>query len=514
MYKSVIEDLSLFEHQGEATAERNNAVNQDIARLIESYFLFHKGGVNGTLEALPARSVFQFLPQNNHFKNGSSAKEVLHSLKLYYDVMFLCYHLSKSGYYPVDHPLDLDSVLAGLRQSENMDTLDQFRSEFGAVIDTVTSEFYAIFSKENEFVVNTFPDKESFRIYVLSLYVNDCFNGSLDDEEIMSFQQRWELHRVLLGSTGVQEREQWWNLAGSFFGLNREIGDSYLHLDSIRIRNSLIESKWLKVFSIYELKLQDIIYQKKLLEVQITLKNQNSSLSLEECYRNAKVELIKEENKIQALRSNSLWAKILDPGLYERMPHNYDQLIREYRQKADYLFRRAAKLLHPDRRPHILEGRELSPGQEAELNELYHELMSTHEGASLSAVDLMVGDVASPHKIINIIAKAELIFLTIGVKISKMQFVILGDTLAAQLEFLVNEYKLLQVELAHLQASIQVLYSDKEIYQKESVLKNPEAIQAVRERYESMLEMYQKDTEVFQKELNNLFGDTQNAHTP
>jgi hypothetical protein len=507
MYKSIICELELPGRTDETAHETRGSIRQQIGRLVKNHAIVYGNERNGKIGMVPIRSVLAILPDRSAGGPFSLAEDVVLPMRLYFEVMFMCHQHADACSRREGERGSVDAILEQLDKADCSELLDRFKSSVGPSVGAIASEFFELLSQKHDEVKTIFPAQECFRVFVLSLYVNDCFPGSFHHEEVASFVKLWQGHHELLVNGTQTEQEQWWKLAGSYFGLNQEIGTSYFHLDSIRVRNSLVEARWLKVFSHYEIAIQDLLYQKKLLELQVFIKHQEPLLTVEQCSSLAHAELIKEQENLQTLRSNSLWANALNPSDFSQRPEQYEQLVHEFRQKADYLFRLAAKLLHPDRRIYIVGQRRLSPEQDKQLTDLYHELLSIHESKSLSAFDLMTTDFLSPHKIKNIISKAEMIFLEIGIKLPLLQFTIMGETLAEQLAFLHKEQQLLHVELAQIQAAIQMLYSDREIYQKEAVLGNPESIQLVTTRFQNVMKTYEGHIGNLQTELSGLFGE-------
>ncbi|MFH1198533.1 MAG: hypothetical protein V1720_22725 [bacterium] len=395
--------------------------------------------------------------------------------------------------------------------SKDAAQFESHKPAFGMQIETLPIIIYPMLLREYPFIAEIFHDIDKLRIYLLSLYLNDCYLYTITDKEIEFFDSRWLLTYSLLEKESTTNKNHWWDLAGSFYGLHKIMGDSFMQLDSLRLRNSMIETNWLKTFSEYEIEVQDLLFKKKLLEIQITLKHQNSELSFDSCIIKSKMELIEEEEQLKKLKQNSIWANFINPdSIFDFRPPN-DPQIQEYRQEAEYYFRHAVKLLHPDRRAFLLDGKELSKEHEDELNKLYNEVISLHENDSLNPVDMISGDYFSSNKLKRIVSQAEMILSLIGVDLPKIKFLILGDTFESQMEFLMNEQRLLNAELAKIHAEIQILYSDNDYYQKDAILHNEDSIKTVKTKYERIIDTYKKEITTLASELEILFKESSDA---
>jgi len=398
-------------------------------------------------------------------------------------------------------------ILKQKTQRDYKDAYDKFSKTLGGNLDFLTKLLYDILKKKDDSFSLDFPEVSFFQIYFLSFCLNDCYMYSIKEEEVEIFDTRWSLNFSLLSSSSEEERNIWWDLAGYFYGLHKEIGDNYLQLDSIKFRNSRIETNWLKTFGQLEIESQDLVYQKKLIEMQIAFKHQDSSLLLSQTKEKAEEELLAEQKILESLKSNSSWANTIDVDSFFSFSSGNETVFQQYRQEAEYNFRIAAKLLHPDRRGQLINEMDMTKEKEDELNNLYRELMTIRESPSLNPVDMVSGDYFSVNKIKRIVSQAEMMFNMAGVKLPKLKMLIIGETMEKQLKYLKNEYNLLQTELAQIQASVQLLYSDKEINQKDSILDNPELIEVTTKKYEDIIDSIKQEKETLQKELKELFEE-------
>jgi len=164
-------------------------------------------------------------------------------------------------------------------------------------------------------------------------------------------------------------------------------------------------------------------------------------------------------------------------------------------------------MLHPDRRQYFLEGKTLSQAHEEALNALYNELMSVRNDTVPDPLAIAKGSYYSVNKLKRIVAHAETTWKLQDIKLPKLRFMIMGNTIEEQIDYLLNEEHLLESELAQLQAEIQLLFADKDNYQKECVVHDPDAIQTVKERFLRTIEECSKEVESLQKEFESLFEE-------
>jgi hypothetical protein len=437
----------------------------------------------------------------------SDVKMIIILMKLYIELYLICdspEQYLKGGDLT---KLPLLDIIEQKMQVENSNMLEKYSLALSGNIEFLITLLYNVLAKKYDSFTFRFSNSDFFHVYLLSFYLNDCHMYSITDEEVETFETRWWLNFSLLSLSNAEDRNRWWKLAGYFYGLHKEIGDSCLRLDSIKIRNSMIEANWLKTFGQLEIEVQDLIYRKKLIEIQIVLKHQEQSLSLDQAIEKAKVELLTEQEILESFKSNSSWANKIDMDSIFSFSLGNDPIIQQYRQEAEYYFRIGAKLLHPDRRAQIINGTELTEEQNEELNILYRELMSLRESRSLNPIDMISGDYFSVNKMKRIVSQADILFKSLGLKLPNLKLMIIGESMDEQLKFLMNEYNLLQTELAQIQASIQLLYSDKEIYQKNSILNSPESIESTAEKFKNIIKSNTQVLETLKEELERLFEE-------
>jgi hypothetical protein len=375
------------------------------------------------------------------------------------------------------------------------------------IMSDLSSFLFPLFFSYKFLLRYTQVDKNKLHTIILSLLINRCIPLGIQDEELNFFFDFWDNNLLSLSEKEPDLQQHWWKLAIAYYGSHAEIGESYTNLDSIKIRNAKTQAEWLKCFSKQEIELQELVFQKKNIELQIVTKNQHPEWTREECIRQAKGDLVDEKHKLQDLKTDSKWAEVLDyDELVENVPAD-DIRMQTYKQEAEQLFRIAAKMLHPDRRQYLLEGKTLSHAHEESLNALYNELMSVRNDTVPDPLAIAKGSYYSVNKLKRIVAHAETTWKLQDIKLPKLRFMIMGNTIEEQIDFLLNEEHLLESELAQLQAEIQLLFADKDNYQKECVVKDPEAIQTVKERFLRTIEECSKEVESLQEEFENLFEE-------
>jgi hypothetical protein len=378
---------------------------------------------------------------------------------------------------------------------------------FKLKLDALSAFLFPFFCDYKFLFRYTQVDKNKFQIIILSMVINGCIHLGIEDEELKYFFNFWDTILVLLSEQGPDLQQQWWRLSSSYYGSHADIGESYSSLDSIKVRNSMIQAEWLKCFSKEEIDVQELVFRKKIAELQIVSKNQHPEWTKEECIRQAKGDMLDEKQKLQDLKTNSKWAEVLDyKKMIENVPPN-DPRMQSYQHEAEQLFRIAAKLLHPDRRQYILNGKTLSQEHEEELDNLYNELISVRDDKTCEPFAIARGEFYSMNKLKRIVARAETTYLLQDIKLPKLRFAIMGMTVEEQIDFLLNEEHLLNLELAQIQAEIQLLYEDKDSYQKDCVVKDPQSIQVVKERFMKIIKEYGEQVELLQKEFESLFEE-------
>jgi len=436
-------------------------------------------------------------------KAFSLQRKAILYFKLLFEISFIN-NIAKDGSDVTSFPLDFEKMAEEISDSK---TFENFKALFGTYIDRVPLLFSPLHKDDNEKFSIVCREAVKLSVYFHSIYLNDCYSLNLNDEEVEQFENSWNRNLELIEGKNRYETEKWWSLAASFFGMYKNIGTSYSMLDSIVLRNSKIEADWLKEFSTYEIDVENLLYKKKLLEMQITIKTLHSEISQQDCLTKSKLEMLDEEEKIRKLTTNSAWAGFMSNALQPDFIKSNDKYISEYRQRADYFCRQAVKILHPDRRAFILDGKKLSEEQEEELNKLYNEIIELREKETVNSLDIINGDFFSVSKFKRILSQAEAVYGMIGIKLPKLKFLILGKTFEEQLEFLMNEENLLLIELAKVEAEIQVTFSDNEYYQKEMILKSPGAIEATKLKYKKIIDTYSGEIEILEKELESLFKE-------
>jgi hypothetical protein len=505
MYKHVQHDLEILKDSSVLQTDLNKFIRKEISEY-SGDFRKYKNGKDPLIDkSLGLQKIFSELVSACILSGLSDVKMIIILMKLYVELSMI--FNNPKQYLKGDDKIKLPmlDMLENNMQKENNGMFEKSSNTLGSSLEFLITLLYRVMTKKNITHSSQFPNIELFRIYLLSFYLNDCYLYSIKDEEVETFEKRWQVNLSLLDSSTEVERNQWWELAGYFYGLHKDIGNSCVQLDSIKVRNSIIETNWLKTFGNCEIEVQDLVYRKKLVEMQIAIKYQEPSLQLDQTLEKAKEELLAEQKILESLKFNSSWANAIDLDSIFAPSAMNDPLIQQYREEAEYYFRIAAKLLHPDRRSQLLKGTELTKEQDDELNKLYRELMTLRESHSLNPLDMLVGDYFSVNKIKRIVAQAEIIFRMLGIKLPKLKLLVIGETMDEQLKFLMNEYNLLQTELAQIQASIQLLFSDKEIYQKSCILNNPESIETVTKKFEDVIESNTRELENLNKELTELF---------
>ncbi|MCX6170192.1 MAG: hypothetical protein NTX65_12675 [Ignavibacteriales bacterium] len=426
-------------------------------------------------------------------------------LKYHFEIDFLLENLYNAASTENKLIKEDSSPLHWIDLWSSKEEIEKYKNTFTANLEVTATALYSLLLSLDKSVKEKFTNNDQFQIYILSLTLNDLFSYSLNEKENIFLKERWELNFSLLKAQSVDIQKQWWHLAASFYAFHKELGDSYLHLDSLKIRSALTEAKWLKQFSYDELMLKELLYKNKLLEVQITLKQQDPTLSEADCLRDAQLELLKEQEEMKKMLQNISFARNLDLDLMITfLPMNSPE-IKEYRNEADKYFRLAVKLLHPDRRIYLLNGKKLSQEQENELNTLYKEVISIREKKEFDISELISGDYFSVTRLKRIVSQAQTILSAYGIEVSTIKLMVLGDDINSQLKFLLNEYNLLNIELAQIQAEIHVLYSDQETYQKDHIMRDPEMIEITEKKFANNIEKFKVTQSRLEEELKKLF---------
>jgi hypothetical protein len=505
MYSSIKQDINLFADSCPSSKNLEVNLNTSIKKIFgpisDSWRRENDLSIQNYQLSPVVESIILFCKEN-----GLSLHETIFiCIKFLFEVTFI-FNQIKSKNPNKKEKLDNSNPLNWLENCLEPELIESNKSSFGTHIEYFTRVLFPLLSSTFAECSIKFPNPSSFQIYFLSVVLNDLHLCKCIDTDVKLFEKHWDDNFTILNGMTADEKEKWWRLSSSFYGFQKEIGETYLQLESLRIRNSLIETKWLKTFSGKEMKLKDLLFQKKLLEMQITLKTHDKSLTNAKCLKKAKLELIEEERLLKELMTNSVLASFLDPSEMVRFLPEDSPVFQEYKQKAEVLFRIAVKLLHPDRRIYLLGDIKLNNEQEDELNKLYTEVISIRESGPINPAAFVSGDFYLVNKLKRIISRAEMILSSVGVVIPKIKFMILGDDYESQVDYMMNEYSLLQTELAQLQAESQILYSDKDIYKKDTILKNPESIEVINKRYETMIASCEKESEELNKELKTLFA--------
>ncbi|NUN08622.1 MAG: hypothetical protein HUU54_05540 [Ignavibacteriaceae bacterium] len=503
MYCSILEDystlflgdsaLSIFKEKldNELNNLYNFCINKD---LYEAY---------GVGKIPPYESLFKELldlASDNHI---NTHKAIMLCVKIYFETNFICHNNKLSRH----HSNNEGGAINLIDKWKNSENLESYKSAFGVKLEEMALILNHLLRNHNSEFRGMCSDSDKLKVYLHSIYLNDCYAYGLYDEDAICFESYWQKNFSILNNESVSDRDKWWKFSSSYYGLNNDIGNAYTTLDSIKLRNKITYSEWLKHFSQYEIETQNLLYEKKMYEIQITIKNLNSEMTKEECSSKATMELLEEENKLKELQKNAGWADAYDLSIYSHSPINYKRVLQEYRQKMDYYYRLAVKLLHPDRRDLLLKGKALSEEQEKELDDLYKEIVTIREQSSSHSFDIISGNFMSINKFIRIISRAESIFYTIGIVLPKLKYLIQGDSYEAQIEYLMTEEMLLLSDLANIEAETQIQYSDQEYYQKESILQSPKSIERVKLKYQSIIDDYKKEISALREELEYLFKE-------
>ena len=504
MYKTVLNDSKL---SLSTISEYEEKVNTFLLRLPVNYIVNPTMSIKDNQGELPMGYLCDIIMQLCRNNSLQYYETISLFMKCHFEISFLYENLNSNQTNNLNMNGNYKNPLKWIDTWKDSEQLELFKYSYGAKLDYISSILYPLVLPIDKSVKDIFPNRECFSIYIMSIILNDTFSYELEDEETKNAREYWELNISLLKDKSIEDKLHWWNLAGSFFGLQKEIGECYLQLDSLHARNSVIENKWLKLFSTGEINLKELAHKKKTLEMQITIKSQNPSFSRSKCLRQTRQELFEEEKVLKKLIQSSAWASIIDPDSFVKFLPRDSMILKEYRLKAEMYFRTAVKLLHPDRRAHLLNGTKLTREQEDELDNLYNEVISIRENKSFTALELISGDYFSVSKLKRIVAKAEMILSAFGIKVTQFKLMVLGKDYDSQIDFLSNEYTLLNVELAKIHAEVQALYSDKEIYQKDNILKDPEAIKAIHNRYKDISAQYTKDITLLKEEYDKLFEE-------
>ena len=67
-------------------------------------------------------------------------------------------------------------------------------------------------------------------IIILSILVNESNRFSAYDEELEFFSGSWEQNLTMLQESDSEQEQQWWQLAGSFYGLHTDFQSLLGHL--------------------------------------------------------------------------------------------------------------------------------------------------------------------------------------------------------------------------------------------------------------------------------------------
>ena len=348
--------------------------------------------------------------------------------------------------------------------------------------------------------------ENSFKYLLQEMTANNFHIAGIESNGLKDFSSKKtvELKLLINNKNEGKEKNAFFEAKCTWLEKSDKL-DQYLLIKQSRLlQNKHIEMQWMKKFGKEELAIKKEIINLKFAQKRYEYKSANplfTKKQIEELIQKLKD---KEKEKLEAFELEISLAKWIGGIPGESQPDKHEtsdsKELYEYMEKFKHELRTLYFMLFEDKLKLTEAYGKATEKQKEKLKQLWNEVMEIRN-QELKYKPGQIGYYQRTlERLLEIKSKARAILETAGIEI-KEEMVIMGDTLAEQIEWLKNSIESLNKAIKKIRTEILVLNENEDIKRKRDILSYPEQHSQIK----SELQKQYKSYLVKVNELNNKF---------
>jgi len=366
-----------------------------------------------------------------------------------------------------------------------------------------TAVIFELFEAHGEIASQAGYDPKTFDTLVQEMILNDLHLLPNNSPELQAFIDRTIAQRELLKTGTPEQQEQFWINKCVWLELEDQLGEWLLRLEDRRLENANINGQWLAIFGETELELAQQRCRRELAELRLLLKEADPELDEE-----ALEKQVAEEEEKRRKELENLMIDIITVPTGFGIDVNGGKPIEDaedYKRKCKAVLRELWRLLHPDKLEQNPAYAKLTEAQKAYLQDLGRCILEIKPEELGYPQNFWESKHRSLESLQEALAKAKAILALAGLDID-VRYVIEGETLVEQLEWLEKAIEHLEREIENVRAELKALMELEDIRGKQAVLACPEQHEKINAELLQRAEKYRKEAEELEAELATLFN--------
>jgi len=309
--------------------------------------------------------------------------------------------------------------------------------------------------------------RQTFHTLVHEMILSDMHRAAGNSPELVSFIKDTVKSIELLDTSTDEQKEQFWTSKFSWIQAQESLGENILLLERRRLENANIMRQWLMFFGEAEIELKTQSMRLDKYSFQIEMLEADPALSRQELDQLAAEAEELSKQQLEDLRLQVLLGPCLAKGGHG--PSASPGQCTQYRKELKKILRELWLLLHPDVLQNNASYGRLTELQKEKLKELWHATMQIRP-EELGYRENQIGyEYRSIAVLRDLLATAKTILEKAGIDINT-RYIIQGETLDEQIDWLRNEISRLELESENVRAELKVLLEDPSIIEKSTLL--------------------------------------------
>jgi hypothetical protein len=328
--------------------------------------------------------------------------------------------------------------------------LDRFRP--GPDGRVAADEIYLLFEKHGGLPTQSGYDRQRFSALIDQMILSRVHYRSTASCELESFLAFQEREIALLKAAGQGDEQEFWLKKSCWLAVQRELEDSLLLREDIRLRNFNVTMEWMALFGAHYIELLEARLLCQQMEQRVAMKRADPSLSIAEIDKRIIESFKSEMASFDELKRDARHAAL--PAFFgtigEQPP---EEEVERLRDEVKKIIREIWRLTHPD----TLD-RAFTASQRQKLRDYLEQAVKIRrEETQLDMRDVSI--------LKDILSKVKETYVVMGIDLEP-QSVIRGDTLAEQIAWLEIEIGKFERQIRELRAEIHAMSMEPDIREK------------------------------------------------
>ena len=366
-----------------------------------------------------------------------------------------------------------------------------------------TGSLFDAFERQDAWASREGYAMETFDTLVQEMILADIHLAAFNSKEIGKFTENARRPLRLFNGCAKEQIEDFWTQKSTWLQMQETLSENLLLLERRRLENANITHKWMMIFGKVYLELQQQVQRYRLLNLRVELLETDPDLSRRELDEKVQGVAREMEKKLKNLKLQVLTA----PYLFKKRKAGEAVFskISEFRAEQKKILRELWLLLHPDQLRNKKEYAKLTEKQQQQLKALWHKTMEIRMEEIGFDEDQVGFEYRSLYVLTDVLDTARKILENAGIE-TDVRFIINGETIEEQLEWLTDSIKRLEFETENVVAELKALFEDREILEREALLASPPKKQEeVKSEMIHHSKKYAKDAGLLEEKLEAFF---------